>query len=201
MHEAVFFESMPPEDGVPLSKADRQLLNDWIGQELKPFGPSKLEDKLRRPDYGNRIDHAKLFSGEYKDLNGFTYDRRWLISEFIFDAKLNRIMEHNAPLDVDGKRVQVIGSNNRGHMRVNLTNPFLLPSGDGVRYYANETLNGGHLLTMITNAKEVSAYMMGLARKNKAYAPAVNAIVGQEWDQDSLIAARASLLDKFIDLF
>ena len=80
-------------------------------------------------------NHAKLFSGSYKDLPGFTPDRRWLISEFIFDAKFNKLLDYNAQRDIDGKRQMVIGDNNRNGVRVNLTNPFLLPNHSGVRYY------------------------------------------------------------------
>ena len=41
------------------------------------------------------VDHEKWFSGRYKDLPGFTPDRRWLISEFIFDAKFDRLLKKN----------------------------------------------------------------------------------------------------------
>jgi len=196
MQEAIHFEEMPPEEEKQPTRADRKLLESWLARTLEPLGPSKLEDKLRRPDAGNYVDHDKLFSGEYADLKAFTYDRRWLISEFIFDAKFNRILNHKATLDIDGKRREVIGVNKR---RVNLTNPFLLSTNSGVRYYANETLNGGHLLTMMTNAKEASAYMIYLTRRDKRYLPAAAEMMAQEWEQEAILAARERFLNRFIE--
>ena len=119
----------------------------WVAKELKKHNASKLEDKLRMPEYANFLDHDKLFSGKYKDLKPFTSDRRWLISEYIFDAKYNKLLGHTPSRDIDGKRTKVLGENVKSSF--SLTNPFLLPTNTGVRYYANTTLNGGHLLTML----------------------------------------------------
>lgn len=197
MHESIRFEEMPPEDEKQPTAAERKLLDDWIGRALVPAGPSKLADKLRRPDYGNHVDHDKLFSGQYADLKGYTHDRRWLISEYIFDAKMNRIIKHNPYLTIDGKRHHVVGSNNR---RVILTNPFLLPTNSGVRYYANESLNGGHFLTMIANAKNTAAYMNShLAKRDKRYLPAVTAIMAMEDEHNATLARREQFLSRFIE--
>jgi len=194
--EQIFFDQMPPKDADQPSEAEREIVTDWLSAELKRYGASKLEDKLRRPSFGNYVDHNKLFSGEYEDLKSFTYDRRWLISEFIFDAKFNRILNHNPTLTIDGARESVIGSNNR---RVNLTNPFLLPNNSGVRYYANETLNGGHLLTMLTNAKEAAIYMMYLAGRDARYVPAINAIMKMEDEHNATLASRKNFLNTHIE--
>lgn len=196
VHEQLYFNTMPPTDEEQPTTEDRARLVDWVVTELRMHDAAKLEDKLRRPEYGNYVDHDDLFSGEFAHLKGFTYDRRWLISEYIFDAKFNRIVDHTPSLTIDGKRQMVIGSNNR---RVNLTNPFLLPTNSGVRYYANETLNGGHLLTMMTNAKEVSNYMVYLATRNKQYVPAIAEIMAQEWEHEQILDSRARFLNKFID--
>ena len=196
MHEAIRFEEMPPEDEKQPTQAERKLLDDWITSELKQAGPLKLEDKLRQPDAGNYLDHTKLFSGEFIDLKPFTYDRRWLISQFIFESKFNQILNYNPTRSVDGKRVNVIGDNNR---RVNLTNPFLLPTHSGVRYYADETLNGGHLLTMLTNAKEASASVIEQATRNSRYLPAITDIMAMQWQHDRLLASRETYLNQFID--
>ncbi|MCA9072025.1 MAG: DUF1592 domain-containing protein, partial [Planctomycetaceae bacterium] len=196
VQEQIYFRRMPPNDAEQPSETERQLLAGWVSKELKKFGASKLEDKLQKPEYGNTVDHDKLFSGEYANLKGFTYDRRWLISEFIFDAKFNRILNHNPFQTIDGKREFVIGDNNR---RVNLTNPFLLPTNTGVRYYANETLDGGHLLTMITNAKEAATYMMYLTGRDKRYLPAIGDIMAQEWEHEKILASRETHLNNFID--
>lgn len=196
MQEQVHFNFMPPADAAPLAEADRQTLLNWTRQALRRHNASKLEEKLARPDYGNYVNHEQLFSGEFSDLPGFTYDRRWLISEFIFDARMNRILNHRPTQTIDGRRESVIGDNNR---RVNLTNPFLLPPTTGVRYYANETLNGGHLLTMMTNAKEVSSAIFALAKRDSRYLPAIGDIMSLSWQQQRTLDTRRRFLETSID--
>ena len=195
--EQLYFGLMPPADADQPNDTQRADLADWFSRELKKFGASRLEDKLQSPAYGNYVDHDKLFSGEYTNQPASTPDRRWLISEFIFDARFNRILNHKPFQTIDGKRQYVIGDNNR---RVNLTNPFLLPTNTGVRYYANTTLNGGHLLTMITNAKETATYMVYLTTRDKRYVPAIANTMALEWEHERILAARESFLNNFIDL-
>ncbi len=198
MQEQIHFGLMPPEDEkVQPTDAERTAMLKWISAELKKHNASKLEDKLRMPDYGNYVDHDKLFSGKYKHLKAYTPNRRWLISEFIFDAKFNRILNHRPNKTIDGSRQYVIGENNR---KANLTNPFLLPTNTGVRYYANTTLNGGHLLTMLTNAKNAANYMTEeMVRRDKNYLPAFSAIVAEEDRHNALLASREEFLNHFID--
>ncbi|MFT5124199.1 MAG: hypothetical protein ACI97B_002834 [Verrucomicrobiales bacterium] len=197
MQEQIYFGEMPPKKKKKQpSEAERQQLADWISGGLKQHQASKLEDKLRMPAFGNYVDHDKLFSGEHADLRGFTPDRRWLISEYIFDAKMNQLLNHLPTQTIDGKRQMVMGDNNR---RVNLTNPFLLPTNTGVRYYDTTTLDGGHLLTMLTNAKEVATYMVYLTRRDTRYLPAIEAIMHQEWEQEKLRASRETFLGTFIE--
>ncbi len=116
--EQLYFGLMPPDDAKQPGEKERATLADWLSRELAKFDASRLEDKLRSPPYGNYVDHDKLFSGEYADTPAFTRNRRWLISEFIFDARFNRILNHKPFQTIDGKRQFVIGDNNR---RVNLT--------------------------------------------------------------------------------
>ena len=199
MQEKVHFEEMPPKKKkAQPSEDERRQLEDWLAGILHANNASKLEDKLRMPEYGNKVDHDKLFSGKYKDLPGYTPDRRWLISEFIFDAKMNRLLEYNAQADIDGKRQSIIGNNNRNGVKINLTNPFLLPTNSGVRYYDTTTLDGGHLLTMLTNSKELSAFMISRA-KNKSYLPAIYSIMGAEWEHEKILADRATYLNANIE--
>lgn len=193
--EQIYFRHMPPEDADQLDDSERILLTGWLSNELKRFNASKLEEKLQKPEYGNYVNHDDLFSGEYADLPGFTADRRWLISEFIFDARFNRILNHTPFQTIDGKRQFVIGDNNR---RVNLTNPFLLASNTGVRYYANETLNGGHLLTMMTNAKEAAAHMIYLTKRDRRYLPAIADMMAMDWEHERLLESRETFLTRFI---
>lgn len=94
-HEQIFIGEMPPKNEKRPTEAERDLLTDWVSSELRAHNASKLEDKLRKPEYGNVVNHEKLFSGQYKDLPGFTPDRRWLISEYIFDTKFNHLLGIN----------------------------------------------------------------------------------------------------------
>lgn len=199
VQEQVFLGEMPPKNETQPTEAERDRLVAWVSSELRAHHASKLEDKLRMPEFGNVVDHEKLFSGKYKDLPGYTPDRRWLISEFIFDAKFNKLLDYVGQRDIDGKRRQVIGDNGRNGVRVNLTNPFLLPTRSGVRYYDTTSLDGGHLLTMLTNAKEASAYMLFQARRNANYVPAITAIMGSQWAHEKILATREAFLKASIE--
>ncbi len=192
-HEQLYLERMPPADAAQPTTAERAQLNNWISGLLRSHNACKLDDKLRMPEYGNVVDHDKLFSGAYKDLPGFTPDRRWLINEYIFDAKFNKLLDYNGQRDIDGKRQTVIGDNGRNGVRVNLTNPFLLPTHSGVRYYDTAVLDGGHLQTMLTNAKETSAYLLTIAKRKNSL-PTVAVILGQQWEHEKILAARENYL-------
>ena len=207
MQEQVFLEHMPPKEKKSQPTAEeRGDLVAWLSKELDAHNASKLEGKLRMPAYGNYVDHGKLFSGDHAGIKGFTPDRRWLISEFIFNEKFNRLLRFRAsrgigPPDKNGRpsRVEVIGDSRRNG--VNLTNPFLLPPDSGVRYYDTTTLDGGHLLTMLSNARESSAYMLYLAERSKGRDfPSIHAILDMEWQHEDLLAAREAYLTDFIDV-
>ncbi|MBI1371289.1 MAG: DUF1588 domain-containing protein [Phycisphaera sp.] len=197
MQEELRFEEMPPEDEKQPTAAERKLLDHWISGVLNAANAAKFEEKLKKPEYGNYVNHEQLFSGEYKDLPGFTYDRRWLISEYIFDAKFQRILQIRATARVDGKNVPVLGSHE--FKQVGLTNPFLLPNRSGVRYYADTDFTGGHLSSMLTNAQKASQYITGyLVKRNKTYLPAINQIMALEDEQQATLASRRAFLEQFI---
>ena len=195
--EQIYIGEMPPKKKKNQPTDDqRQEMIQLITVDLKKYNANKLEEKLRRPEFGNYVSHEKLFSGEYKNLPASTPDRRWLVSEFIFNERINRVVDQNSNMTIDGKRYSAFGSSKR---RVNVTNPFLLPSNSGVRYYANETLNGGHLLTMITNAKELADYMSSQAKRNKNYLKAVSDIMELENRHSTILEQRKSYLEANID--
>ncbi|MFT5906055.1 MAG: hypothetical protein ACI9E1_001660 [Cryomorphaceae bacterium] len=197
MQEQLHFTHMPPkEEKSQPTEEERAIVLKWAAKELKKHNASKLEDKLRMPEYANFLDHDKLFSGKYKDLKPFTPDRRWLISEYIFDAKYNKMLNHKPTKDIDGKRHPVLGENAKSSF--SLTNPFLLPTNTGVRYYANTTLNGGHLLTMLTNSQNAAIQITDhIANRDKRYIPAYNTLMEQEYKHDNILASRKRLLDVF----
>jgi len=140
-----------------------------------------------------------LFSGEYKDEPGFTYDRRWLISEYIFNAKFQRILENAPTARKQNKRVSVVGS--KRFRSFSLTNPFLLPNRSGVRYYANEDLTGGHLSSMLTNAQDTAEYITSeiIPRKKERYLPAISEIMALENQHVATLASRKEFLHTFIN--
>ena len=206
MQEHVFFREMPPKKKKQPSEAERDLLFRWISGELKQFGTSALEENLKKPEFGNYVDHEKLFSGENAHLKGFTRDRRWLISEFIFNAKINHLIDHPSIRTIDGVKRDVIGDNGvniskrfGGHnLRQSITNPFLLPGNIGVRYYDTPALTGGHLLTMISNAKKIAAHMSS-EQAMKAHYPAMHRIMKMELVHREILASRERFLTAYIE--
>ncbi|MFN0074968.1 MAG: DUF1588 domain-containing protein [Prosthecobacter sp.] len=142
MQEQAYLGFMPPKSRKSQpTAAERKALLDWIGGELHVHNASTLEDKLRLPAYGNYVDHDKLFSGEITDAP-FTPARRWLVSPQIFSQRASDVF---GPMGF-GRPATLYG----------VTNPFVLPDASGVRYYDNESLDGGALLVMLTNADWMS---------------------------------------------
>jgi len=190
IQEQIYFKHMPPKKKKKQpSNSERKGLLSGISSELYKHKASTMEDKLQKPEYANYVDHEKLFSGEFKDLPAYTYDRRWLMSEFIFNAQFHRMLQSKAKP----------GSGSRFH-KLTLTNPFLLPNRSGVRYYANVDLSGGHLSTMLTNAQKTSAYITDyLVKRNKKYIPAITEIMALEDQHNATLASRKTFLTSFID--
>jgi len=199
MQEQVYFDRMPPKKKARPSEEDRSAILGFISTELSKHHASTLEGKLSKPEYGNWVDHEKLFSGEYQDVPGYTTDRRWLISEFIFNARFQRILLNNATIGGKGNRVAVVG--NYKNTQVPLANPFLLPKTCGVRYYANEDLTGGHLSSMLTNAQKASEYMTDsmVPRHKGRYLPAVLELIALEEQHMATLASRREHLENHIE--
>jgi hypothetical protein len=150
IQEQVYLKQMPPpKKKTQPSDEERQKLVAWLAGELRAHNASKLEEKLRYPSYGNYVDHGKLFSGVIKEA-AFTPARRWLVSPQIFEQRV---------LDVFG-----LEGKDRNTAMTGVTNPFLLTDASGVRDYDNSTLDGGHLLVMLTNADWISNKQIRPAR-------------------------------------
>ncbi|QTN32067.1 DUF1588 domain-containing protein [Akkermansiaceae bacterium] len=196
--DAVHFEEMPPEDAEKQpTDAERGILLEWFKSQLTGDASKKLEEKMRRPKAGNYTDHKELFSGKHADKPGYTYDRRWLISEHIFNEKFNRILQLKPSRRINGKNVPVQGDSNR--REIMLTNPFLMSTKAGVRYYADETLSGGTLLTMMTNAKDASAYMLGIIENDKEYLPTAHEMIAREVANRKTLESREKFLNQHIE--
>lgn len=149
MQEQVYIREMPPIKKKQPSDEERAELMDWIAEELKKHNASKLEEKLRFPSYGNYVDHDQLFSGEIKDAP-YSPARRWLVSPQIFMERVKDVFE------LEGR--------DRIRNPYGVTNPFILPERSGVRDYDNTTLDGGHLLVMLSNAEWISNKQIRAAR-------------------------------------
>ena len=142
--QAVRVGDMPPEEAKSRpSKEERALLLQWLESQVSGEAAAALAEKLKRFEYGNVVDHGELFSGEHAKLPGYTSDRRWLVSEYIFNEKVNRLLDYHPSRTVYGKQVEVRGDSGihwspkteQGNkFRRTITNPFLLPKKVGVRY-------------------------------------------------------------------
>lgn len=199
VQEQIYFRHMPPQEKKQPSEDGRTAMLALLAKELAPHHASTLEDQLQKPESGNYLDHGKLFSGDYKDLPGFTPDRRWLISEFIFEARFQRILEKKTMANRGKERFGVVGS--KRLQDLSLANPFLLPKTDGVRYYANEDLTGGHLSSMLTNAQKVSEYItdVHVPKRRGQYLPAVMQIIAMEEAHAATLATRRAFLESHIE--
>jgi hypothetical protein len=153
--QQLFLGLMPPEDADQPSEDERTRLAGWLRNELRKHNASELDDKLRYPDYGNYVDHERLFSGENKS-KAYTRARRWLVSPQIFHERVIDVFK------LGGRERD--GYSKRGQKFYGVTNPFILPDHSGVRYYDLTTLNGGHLLVMLDNAKWIAGKQIRAAR-------------------------------------
>ncbi|MFT5468251.1 MAG: hypothetical protein ACI8UO_003360 [Verrucomicrobiales bacterium] len=201
MQEQVYFDHMPPKKKARPSEADRRAILGFISRELAKHDASTLEGKLRKPEFGNYVDHEKLFSGEFRDVPAYTTDRRWLISEYIYNAKFQRILRGKTMLGSGGKRHEVLGS--KRFEQLGISNPFLLPKTVGVRYYATGDLTGGHLSGMLTNSQEVAEHMTEslvpkYSKSKDPYLPAVVEILAMEESHLATLAARREFLGNHI---
>ena len=139
--DQIFFGTMPPADAPQPTASETSILGDWLRSELRRHNASELDRKLRYPDYGNYVDHEQLFSGEI-EAKPFTPARRWLVSPQIFHERVNDVFQ----LTDRARQTSFYG----------ITNPFVLPDHSGVRDYDITSLDGGHLLVMLNNARWIS---------------------------------------------
>ena len=202
VQEVVHLSEMPPEDAKQPTVAERKILLQWLKSKLTGKAAKALAEKLQRFEYGNVVDHAELFSGKNAKLPGYTDDRRWLISEFIFNEKINRLLDYQPARTIYGASQQVQGDSGvhwspkteRGNkFRRTIANPYLLPAKVGVRYSVHKRLNTGHLLTMVGNAKRVAGHMSNEATM-KAHYPAMYNLMKRELDHRETVRSRETFL-------
>jgi cytochrome c553 len=201
--EQLHFGDMPPDEAKSQpAQEERELLIQWLDRQVSGDVAKALAEKLKRFEYGNAVDHEELFSGKHAGLPGYTADRRWLVSEFIFNEKVNHLLDYHPTRTIYGNQVAVRGDSGihwspkteQGNkFRRTITNPFLLPKKVGVRYSANDALTAGHLLTMLSNAKRIAGYMSADATIKKQY-PAMHRLMETEFQHRDLLASRERFL-------
>jgi mono/diheme cytochrome c family protein len=203
--EALHLQEMPPEKAKQPSQAERAVLMQWLDRQLTGDAAKALTEKLLRFEYGNVVNHEDLFSGKYANLPASAPDRRWLISEYIFNEKVNRLLDYQPTRTIYGKQVSIHGDSGihwspkteQGNkFRRTITNPFLLPKKDGVRYSGHEALTAGHLLTMIGNAKIIAGHMASESTMKAKY-PAAYSLMKVELENRSLLHAREKFLTTY----
>lgn len=202
VQDVVHLTEMPPEEARQPNAAERKILLQWLKSQLNGKAAKALAEKLLRFEYGNVVDHEDLFSSEHAGLPAYTADRRWLISEFIFNEKINRLLDYHPTRTVYGTSQRVQGDSGvhwspkteRGNkFRRTITNPYLLPEKVGVRYSVHKRLTTGHLLTMVGNAKRVAAHMSTEATM-KAHYPAMYRLMKTELDHRETLRSREKFL-------
>ncbi|QDU75822.1 hypothetical protein Pan97_28640 [Bremerella volcania] len=153
--DQLFFGLMPPEDSDQLALGDHKRLADWMRGELQGHGVSQLDARLPYLGNGNLVDHEQLFSGEVTD-KAYTPARRWRVRPQIFHERVIDLFE------LSGRERDFYSKQGRAFYGV--TNPFILPERSGVRDFDLSTLDAGHLLVMLDNAKWVSEKQTHRAR-------------------------------------
>ena len=198
IQQVVQLGEMPPEEEKQPSESEKKILKQWLDSQLTGKAAEALAEKLRRFEYGNVTSHEDLFSGKYAEATGYTLDRRWLISEFIFNEKINRLLNYHPTRTIYGTAQSVQGDSGvhwspkteRGNkFRRTISNPYLLPEKVGVRYSSHKRLTTGHLLTMVGNAKRVAGHMSSEAIM-KAHYPAMHALMKSELDHHDTLRSR-----------
>jgi len=202
IQEVLQLREMPPEEEKQPTEAKKKVLQQWLNSQLTGKVAKALAEKLERFEYGNVVSHEDLFSGDYAHLPGYTEDRRWMISEYIFNEKANRLLDYKPSRNIYGVTHQVAGDSGvhwspkteRGNkFRRTITNPFLLPDKVGVRYYGKDALTTGHLLTMVGNAKRIAGHMTSESTIKSQY-PAMYALMQHELQQRETLRSREDFL-------
>lgn len=124
VREQLHLDRMPPEDEPRLPGEARCELVAWLSTTLAgTTADAAFRAKMQRPEYGNYVDHEKLFSGEIT-AEPFSPPRLWRRSPDHFDlAKQTYFGVHGNP----GRTVGEVDK---------LQQPFHAGDADGIADYA-----------------------------------------------------------------
>ena len=143
--EQIAFGEMPPEKKPRPDAAEAERAVAWIEAELRSGGhPSDLREKMLAPEYGNYVDHDKLFDGSVRAA-AYTPARLWKRSPHLFDSLVIRGI---------GLGQGRYGRPN-GHL-AKVKQPFTLEEKAGITDYAAITFaDSATLGTLMRNAEVI----------------------------------------------
>lgn len=134
--EMISIGNMPPGDAEPQpTSVERKQVANWITVELKKIGRGPDEARLARPEYGNRVNHADLFSGEF---TGPAY----------------------SPSRIWRKNAQIHDRFERDLRLPQGTNPFSPKGGRGFQDYAMLSANEATISAMRINSGDYAADLL-----------------------------------------
>ncbi len=81
--EMISIADMPPEEADQPAKVVRKQISGWVKAELQKIGRGPDDERLNQPEFGNRVDHDELFSGEHKG-PAYSPPRIWRKSSQIY---------------------------------------------------------------------------------------------------------------------
>jgi hypothetical protein len=85
--DQLIFDEMPPEEEDRPRSEDTAQVAEWIKRRLEEAGKAEgYIKKLLAPEYGNWVNHEKLFSGKIKTMP-YSPSRLWRLSPDIFKQK------------------------------------------------------------------------------------------------------------------
>ncbi len=149
VYEQIQFRDMPPKrKKQPSSKERRSALNKIHSELLKTQEPSYSQiDKLQLPEFGNYVDHQKLFKQRRSHVTPAP-PRIWRLRPDIYDRSIPNLAE----------RVQ------------GLANGLTLKDGSGFKDYAiTYFLDEASTRTLLNNAKRITKGMVSERSKVKSF--------------------------------
>ncbi len=172
--EQVAFDEMPPREAERPDATARDAFVKSVEFALLANGHNPgLREKLRSPEYGNYVDHDKLFDGSIT-APAYTPARLWKRNPHIFDASVDAGLGVTKP----GR----YGSRPAAFNKVK--QPFTLEERAGINDYAALTLaDSATLSTMMRNADLVVEKMLGGA-VHEAYVAEHGEIPDEELPKD-----------------
>ncbi|MDP7014165.1 MAG: DUF1588 domain-containing protein [Pirellulaceae bacterium] len=144
IHEMLSLGLMPPPESEQPSRAESGRVVEWITAELTKIGRAPDPLRLQMPQFGNRVRHEDLFSGQQKG-PAFSYSRLWRISPSIYAqmAADNGIVRHTSSAGLADSLADALAS----------------IDGDGFQDFALLRADEGTLRTLVTSSRAIAIRM------------------------------------------